>query len=336
MSNNSEGQKDITKWASKDGQFRRQASSFRDKIEVNGKFPPEKGRYLLYVSLACPWAHRTLIARKLKGLEEYIDVATVHPFMGALGWSFYPPVRDSEGGYPKTEGKVGEDDGVAEVTRDPLYDSKFLRELYFKVDPDYSGRFTVPTLWDKKTETIVNNESSEILRFFNTEFNSLLPDEFAKVDLYPENLQAEIEESHSWVYDTVNNGVYKSGFASTQEAYESNVVPLFESLDRLEKILDGGKEFLIGDQLTEADVRLYTTIVRFDVVYVSHFHCDLGTIRHNYPNLHRWVRNLYWNHSAFKETTNFEHIKKHYFMSHPQLNPTRIVPLGPVPAIEKL
>ncbi|GAA6021455.1 hypothetical protein JCM10207_004741 [Rhodosporidiobolus poonsookiae] len=329
-------QKNITAWASKDGQFRRQASSFRDKIEVGGKFAPEKGRYILYVSLACPWAHRTLILRKLKGLEDFIDVATVHPYMGALGWSFYPPIRDEDGGYPATQGETGKDDGIAEVTRDPLYDAKFIRELYFKVDPEYSGRFTVPVLWDKKTESIVNNESSEIIRFFNTEFNSLLPDDKAKVDLYPEALRPEIDDQADWVYNKVNNGVYKSGFATTQEAYESNVVPLFESLDRLEKMLEGGKEFIAGPQLTEADVRLYTTIVRFDPVYASHFHCDLGTIRHNYPNLNRWLKNLYWNYPAFKETTNFEHIKKHYFMSHKHLNPTHIVPLGPIPSIEKL
>ncbi|GAA6027232.1 hypothetical protein JCM8097_002508 [Rhodosporidiobolus ruineniae] len=336
MPGDNEHQRDITKWASKDGQFRRQESAFRDKIEVGGKFEPEKGRYLLYVCLACPWAHRTLIVRKLKGLEDYIDVATVHPFMGALGWSFYPPIRDDDGGYPKTEGEVGSDDGVSEVTGDPLYQSKFIRELYFKVDPNYGGRFTVPVLWDKKTETIVNNESSEIIRFLNTEFNSVLPEEFAKVDLYPEALRAEINDQNDWVYNTVNNGVYKSGFATTQEAYESNVIPLFESLDRLEKMLDGGKEFIAGDQLSEADVRLYTTIVRFDPVYHGHFKTSLGSIRHNYPNLNRWMKNLYWNYPAFKDTTNFEHIKKHYYMSHGQINPTRIVPVGPVPSIEKL
>ncbi|BGP16068.1 hypothetical protein JCM10213_006796 [Rhodosporidiobolus nylandii] len=329
-------QKDITSWASKDGQFRRQESAFRDNISVDGKFPPEKGRYILYVSLACPWAHRTLIVRKLKGLEDYIDVATVHPFMGALGWSFYPPIRDADGGYPATKGDVGADDGVAGVTRDPLFDAKFIRELYFKQDENYGGRFTVPVLWDKKTGTIVNNESSEIIRFLNTEFNPVLPEEFAKVDLFPEALRPEIEDQNKWVYDTVNNGVYKSGFATTQEAYESNVVPLFESLDRLEKMLDGGKEFIAGDQLTEADVRLFTTIIRFDPVYVQHFKTNLGTIRHNYPNLNRWCKNLYWNHPAFKETTNFEHIKKHYCLSHPQINPTRIVPLGPIPNIEPL
>ncbi|GAA5963296.1 hypothetical protein JCM8115_000966 [Rhodotorula mucilaginosa] len=329
-------QKDITSWASKDGQFRRQSSTFRDSISKDGKFKAEKGRYVLYVSLACPWAHRTLIVRKLKGLEEYLDVVVVHSFMGALGWSFYPPVRDEEGGFPQTKGEVGEPDGLAEVNGDPLFGSKFLRELYFRVDPDYSGRFTVPVLWDKQTNTIVNNESSEIIRMLNTEFNHLLPDEFANLDLYPENLRAEIDDQNDWVYNTVNNGVYKSGFATKQDAYESNVVPLFQSLDRLEKMLDGGKKFIAGDQLTEADVRLFTTIIRFDPVYVGHFKCNLGTIRHDYPNLNRWCKNLYWNYDAFKSTTNFDHIKQHYYMSHGQINPTRIVPKGPLPPIEPL
>lgn len=200
---------DITKWASKDGQFRRQASVFRDKIQVGGKFPPEEGRYTLYVSLACPWAHRTLIVRKLKGLERFIDVVTVHPIMLSQGWSFYPPKRDEDGTIQQSQTEAGPDDGIAGVDRDPMYDAHFLRELYFKVDPNYEGRFTVPTLWDKKTEQIVNNESAEIIRFLNTEFNSLLDDEHAKIDLYPESGRAEIDDQADWVYNTVNNGVYK-------------------------------------------------------------------------------------------------------------------------------
>ncbi|GAA5959666.1 hypothetical protein JCM3765_007233 [Sporobolomyces pararoseus] len=329
---------DITSWASKDGEFRRQQSTFRDSISKDGKFTPDKGRYVLYVSLACPWAHRTLIVRKLKGLEEFFDVSIVHAHMGALGWSFYPPIRGSDGEYLKTTGEVGEDDGLKDVIRDPLYDSKFIRELYFKANPDYDARFTVPIVWDKKTETIVNNESSEIIRFMNTAFNEVISKEQAELDLYPEDkaVRAEIDSQNDWVYNTVNNGVYKSGFATTQKAYENNVIPLFESLDRLEKMLEGGKEFVAGDKLTEADVRLYTTVIRFDPVYVSHFKCNLGTIRHDYPNLNRWMKNLYHNHPAFKETTNFEHIKMHYFTSHPQINPTRIVPVGPTPPIESL
>lgn len=328
---------DITKWASKDGQFRRQASVFRDKIQVGGKFPPEEGRYTLYVSLACPWAHRTLIVRKLKGLERFIDVVTVHPIMLSQGWSFYPPKRDEDGTIQQSQTEAGPDDGIAGVDRDPMYDAHFLRELYFKVDPNYEGRFTVPTLWDKKTEQIVNNESAEIIRFLNTEFNSLLDDEHAKIDLYPESGRAEIDDQADWVYNTVNNGVYKCGFATTQEAYESNMGPLFESLERLDKLLADRKYVAGTDAISEADVRLYTTIVRFDPVYFAHFRTNLGMIRHDFPNLHRWLQHLYWEHpAAFKDTTNFEHIKTHYTKSHPQLNPNRITPMGPRPDIVPL
>ncbi|KAM0787581.1 hypothetical protein ACM66B_003651 [Microbotryomycetes sp. NB124-2] len=331
--NKSTAQSDILQWANKsDGQFRRLPSQFRNSIEAGGEHPPEKGRYTLYVSLACPWAHRTLIVRKLKGLEDFIDVSVVHPFMGKMGWSWLPPKRTEDGGFTGENG--GEDDGTGGVIPDPLYKAKFIRELYFKANPEYDGRFTVPVLWDNKKETIVNNESAEIIRMLNTQFNTELGSKHAELDFYPEALRGEIDELNGWVYDTVNNGVYKSGFASTANAYESNVKPLFESLDRLEKILDG-KDYLVGNQLTEADVRLFTTIIRFDPVYVGHFKCNLGTIRHDYSNINRWMKNLYWSEPAFKDTTNFEHIKKHYYMSHAQINPTRIVPLGPLPPIEK-
>lgn len=190
--------------------------------------------------------------------------------MGKLGWSFYPPIKNDEGEFVPTEGEVGTyDDGIADVVRDPLYDSKFVRELYFRADKDYSARFTVPILWDSKQQTIVNNESSEIIRMFNHGFGEFAGD--VKLDLYPENLREEIDELNAWVYDTVNNGVYKSGFATKPQAYEENVCALFESLDRLERILQDGREFLVGGQLTEADVRLYTTLIRFDPVYVGHF-----------------------------------------------------------------
>lgn len=313
----------ITNWASKDGEFKRQTSTFRDEIKQGGKFEPEKGRYHLYVSLACPWAHRALIMRELKGLQEFMDVSVVHPHMGEKGWPFQ---SGAEGG--PFEG----------ADEDPLFGSKHIRDLYFKADPDYSARFTVPVVWDKKNNTIVNNESSEIIRFMNTGFNEQIAEDKRKLDFYPENLRKEIDELNGWVYDTVNNGVYKSGFATTQAAYEKAVIPLFESLDRLEKILSDGREFLIGDgkTMTEADVRLYTTIVRFDPVYHGHFKCNLGLIRHSYPHLNRWLKNLYWNHSAFKQTTDFKHIKEHYYWSHPQINPTRIVPVGPREDIEPL
>ncbi|KIJ36733.1 hypothetical protein M422DRAFT_178974 [Sphaerobolus stellatus SS14] len=312
-------QSDITKSnpIDKDGSFKRAAASFRNHVTKDGEFPAEAGRYHLYVSLACPWAHRTLILRKLKGLEDILPVSVVSPRMAENGWPF---------------ANVDEFPGA---TTDPVNDSKHVRDLYFKADPNYGGRFTVPVLWDKKKNTVVNNESSEIIRIFNSEFNHILPSDKAQIDLYPEDLRKDIDELNAWVYDTVNNGVYKSGFAQTQEAYEAAVKPLFASLDRLEKIL-GGKQYLFGDRLTEADVRLYTTIVRFDPVYHGHFKCNFSTIRGGYPNLNRWLKNLYWNSDAFKSTTDFDHIKTHYYWSHPMINPTRVVPLGPIPVIEPL
>ncbi|CED82196.1 Predicted glutathione S-transferase [Phaffia rhodozyma] len=316
---NDNSRSDITKWASSDGQFKRQVSSFRDVIEEGGKFQPEAGRYHLYVSLACPWAHRTLIVRKLKGLEDIIDVSVVHPHMLERGWSFETSFPGATGDRLKLGGT-------------------HLRDIYHQVQPDYNARYTVPTVYDTKTKTIVNNESSEVIRFLNTGFNSILPAGSDKqaLDLYPDHLKAQIDEINTWIYNDVNNGVYKSGFATTQEAYEKNVRPLFAALDRLEQILEGGKLYLVGDQLTEADVRLFTTIIRFDPVYVGHFKCNLGTIRHSFPNLNNWLKNLYWKNDAFKSTTDFDHIKEHYYYSHVQINPTRIVPVGPVPHIEPL
>lgn len=312
-------QKNITTWASTDGRFRRVPSTFRSHITKDGEFLPEKGRYWLYVSLACPWAHRTLIVRELKGLSPIIGVSIVHPHMAELGWPFY-----------------GEE-GAREITAtqpDPHYSAKHIRDLYFKAEPDYTGRFTVPVLWDTKTEKIVNNESSEIIRMFNNEFDDIIEDKYKGVTYYPEELRGEVDELNEWIYPTINNGVYRAGFASTQEAYEEAVIPLFESLDKVEKILkESGGDYLLGGKLTEADIRLYTTIVRFDPVYNFHFKCNLRTIRDGYPAIHKWLRQLYWNSPAFKDTTNFQHIKEHYFWSHTQINPTRIVPVGPIPNI---
>ncbi|KAJ8474123.1 hypothetical protein ONZ51_g7423 [Trametes cubensis] len=313
--------RDVSKWSDiskstfeADGSFKRKPSSFRDFIQKGGKFEPEKGRYHLYVSYACPWATRTLIVRKIKGLEDFIDVSVVSPHMGAHGWPFA-----SADAFPGAD-------------NDPLFNAQHIKDLYLRVNPDYEGRFTVPVLWDKKTSTIVNNESSEIIRMFNSAFNDQLPAERAAIDLYPESLRKEIDEINDWVYDTVNNGVYKAGFATTQTAYEAAVKPLFESLDRLEKILEG-KDYLVGDQLTEADIRLFVTIVRFDPVYVGHFKCNVRTIRDGYPAIHQWLRKLYWNNDAFSSTCNFDHIKTHYYWSHPHINPHRIVPVGPIPNI---
>ncbi|CAH7672790.1 glutathione S-transferase [Phakopsora pachyrhizi] len=301
---------EITQWASKDGRFRRLGSEFRDSINERGRYPPERGRYHLYVSLACPWAHRTLIVLKLKGLQSIIGVSVVHPHMGSQGWSWSAPDE-----YDKD---------VEGVIPDPNFSLGRLKDLYLKLRPDYDGRFTVPVLFDTKQREIVNNESGEIIRMFN-----------GSIDLYPENLRRPIDEANSWIYDLINNGVYKTGFATSQEAYDENLVPLFKGLDRVEKMLNG-KDYLIGERLTEADVRLFTTIVRFDTVYVQHFKCNLRSIRNGYPNIHRWLKDLYWNNPAFKETTSFIHIKTHYFTSHPQINPTRVIPKGPLPLIEDL
>jgi len=306
-------QTDLTKFSDKDGTFRRKDSQFRNFIEKEGRFTPEKDRYHLFVAYGCPWATRTLIARKLKGLEDVIPVTILSSRPNPNSWAFAKADPDSGADF------------------DPLYNSSNLREFYFRADPEYTGRFTVPVLWDKKTETIVNNESSEIIRIFNSAFNEFLPADKAAVDLYPEALRTEIDALNSWVYNTVNNGVYKAGFAGTQEAYEAAVIPLFGSLDRLEKLLDG-KDYLIGNKLTEADVRLFVTIIRFDVAYYGNFKCNLRSIRDGYPAIHLWLRKLYWNNPAFSETCKFDQIKTGYY-SHAAVNPTFVVPVGPVPHI---
>lgn len=261
------------------------------------------GRYHLYVSYACPWAHRTLIVRKLKGLEEFMDVSVVHPHLLEGGWHFVSPENADKPPAPQSEHS---NETFPGATADKLYGSNHVSELYRRAEPDYNARFTVPILWDKKEKTIVSNESSEIIRDFTQAFDSALPDGEAKnLDLYPEELRGEIDALNEWVYDGINNGVYKSGFATSQEAYNKAVKGVAESLDRVEKILSDGREFLIGGRLTEADIRLYTTIVRYDPVYYVHFKCNWGLIRHDYPSINRWLKNLYWNYPAFKETTVF-------------------------------
>jgi len=250
------------------------------------------------------------------------------------GWHFVTPENAKREPSPASAHSF---DTFPLSTQDHINGFSYLSEVYRKAEPDYNARFTVPVLWDKKEETIVNNESSEIIRDLNTGFNDILPDgEGKKLDLYPEELRAEIDELNEWVYNDVNNGVYKTGFAAKQEVYEENFKALAKGLDRLEELLSDGREFLVGGRLTEADIRLYTTIVRYDPVYYVHFKCNYGQIRHDFPFLHDWLRRLYWNYPAFKDTTNFEQIKEHYYYSHAQISPRRIVPLGPKLDIEPL
>ncbi|KAI9348303.1 glutathione-S-transferase [Zopfochytrium polystomum] len=302
----------IYKWADpKDGEFKRQISSFRNHIG-DPEFPAEPNRYHLYVSHACPWAHRTMIVRALKGLEAIISVSVVHYLMTKDGWHFSTA--------DETPGCVA----------DTVNNAKFLREIYFKAEPDYSARFTVPVLWDKKKQTIVNNESSEIIRMLNKDFNQWST--HPKLDIYPVAIAKEIDEINSWIYDSINNGVYKSGFATTQAAYDRNVTALFDGLDRVEKVLEG-KTWLVGERFTEADVRLFTTILRFDPVYHTHFKCNKGTISHSYPNILTWARRVY-QVDGIKGTINMEHIKKHYYMSHLNINPTQLVPAWDGPDLD--
>ncbi|PHH82500.1 hypothetical protein CDD82_5754 [Ophiocordyceps australis] len=315
----------VTDWVKpgdKSGEFKRQVSSFRDFIsrEKDAKYPAEKGRYHLFVSYACPWAHRTLITRRLKGLQDIISFSVVHWHLGEGGWRFVT----------KDEKEPGEN-----VVADPIEGHEgftHLRDVYFESAKDYEGRFTVPVLYDKKTKHIVSNESSEIIRMFSSEFDEVIADKYRGVTLYPASLQQQIDQANEWTYDLICNGVYKCGFATTSEAYERNVRALFGALDRAEAQVEKG-EYFVGSQLTEVDVRLYVTLVRFDPVYVQHFKCNVRDIRSGYPALHRWMRRLYWENEAFGETTQFDHIKWHYTRSHTQINPLGITPLGPVPNI---
>ncbi|MCL9683846.1 glutathione S-transferase family protein [Legionella maioricensis] len=287
------------------GAFKRESAQFRQAItqETDSLFPAEKGRYHLYVSLACPWAHRSLIFRTLKKLESYIGLSVVHPHMLENGWEF------------KT--------GMDGTTGDTLYGLRYLYELYCKADSQYSGRVTVPVLWDKKKETIVSNESAEIIRQLNGAFNHLTGNH---QDFYPPALAKEIDTMNDKIYATVNNGVYKCGFATTQEAYEHAFYELFATLDELDRHLSQN-EYLVGGQLTEADWRLFTTLIRFDAVYFGHFKTNQQRIS-DYRYLQPYLKKLY-QHPGIKQTVNFEHIKQHYYYSHKTINPTQIVPVGP-------
>jgi putative glutathione S-transferase len=292
------------------GRFERKAPQFRNWITEDGSAGPtgkgsfnaEPGRYHLYVSLACPWAHRTLIFRGLKGLESMVSISVVHWYMAENGWTFDPA------------------DGVIP---DTVNDAQFVYQIYTKANSNYSGRVTVPVLWDKKTKNIVSNESSEIIRMFNSAFDSVGA---TYGDYYPEHLRQEIDSLNDRIYSTVNNGVYRCGFATTQEAYEEVVTPLFDTLDWLENILSTNR-YLTGSQITEADWRLFTTLIRFDPVYVGHFKCNIRRIV-DYPNLSNYLSDLY-QQPGIAETVNMKHIKEHYYASHETINPSRIVPTGP-------
>jgi putative glutathione S-transferase len=286
------------------GSFKRASSVFRNKISSNhSTYLPETNRYHLYVSYACPWAHRTLIFRKLKNLESHISVDYVHPDMLEMGWSF-------EKNFPGTSG-------------DSLHNKRYVHEIYQLSDKDISTKATVPILWDKKTRTIVNNESSEIIRIMNDAFNDITKN---KDDYYPEKFRDQIDSINDTIYENINNGVYRSGFSKTQNSYEEAVKNLFTSLDMVNDILEG-RDYLVGDILTEADIRLVPTLIRFDCVYYFHFKCNLKKIS-EYKNISRYLRNLF-EEDAIKSTTNFEHIKRHYFYSHENINPFRIIPIGP-------
>jgi putative glutathione S-transferase len=282
------------------GAFKRQESAFRNWVTADGSsgFKAEPGRYHLYVSLACPWAHRTLIFRRLKKLENAISISVVQPLMLENGWELAPGA-------------------------DPVNGKRFLYEVYTEVNPTISGRVTVPVLWDKQKRTIVSNESAEIIRMLNSEFNEFAD---ASADFYPAELRGEIDEINEYVYPRINNGVYKAGFATSQEVYEQAFDNLFDALDTLDERL-GRQRYLVGNRQTEADWRLFTTLVRFDAVYVGHFKCNKRRIA-DYPNLSNYLRDLYQVDNV-RETVNFDHIKRHYYGSHATINPTGIVPKGP-------
>jgi putative glutathione S-transferase len=286
------------------GRFVRKGSQFRNRITADGSsgFKAESGRYHLYVSYACPWAHRTLIYRRLKGLTDHISVSVVNPLMLEHGWTFEPG------------------DGVIP---DSINHALFLYEVYTAAKPDYSGRVTVPVLWDKETGTIVNNESSDIIRFFDWEFDGAGA---SGPRFCPRELESDIDDINAFVYDTINNGVYRAGFATTQEVYDEAVTALFAALDQIDLRLSGNR-YLVGETLTEADWRLFTTLLRFDPVYVGHFKCNIRRVV-DYPNLWPYTRELF-QVPGVAETVHMDHIKEHYYRSHPSINPTGVVPLGP-------
>lgn len=301
-----------TKEISKTGAYIRSASVFRDTIsnDKDSNYKPEVNRYAFYHSYACPWSTRVLMVIKLKGLEHVISpISVVHTFLGEGGWKF-----------------PTEEDPCEGATPDLIHGKRFLREIYAlnTEDGQWTGKVTVPVIFDKKTNTIVNNESAEIIRIFNSQFNDLA--KYPEIDIYPEHLRKDIDELNGWIYDSINNGVYKCGFAQTQGAYEESYNKLFDALDKVEAIL-GERRYLCGSQFTEADIRLFTTLVRFDAVYVGHFKCNKKRLRdyHNLWNYQLEIAQMPW----VKSTIRMDHIKNHYYQSHRTINPFGIVPLGP-------
>jgi len=285
------------------GKFIRTEAQFRNFIDYHSEFTPDSGRYHLYVSLACPWAHRTLIYRSLKDLNDHISCSVVNPYMLENGWTF-------EESFPGT-------------TSDHLFSKQYLYQIYLKADSNYSGRVTVPVLWDKKNQTIVSNESSEIIRMLNYSFNKLTGN---NLDFYPEKFQKKIDEINDFTYHNINNGVYKVGFATKQSIYEKELDSLFDALDQVEEILEQNT-YLLGSEMLECDLRLFPTLLRFDAVYVGHFKCNKKRII-DYPNIHRYLQSIKSN-SKIKHTINIDHIKTHYYGSHPTINPNGIIPTGP-------
>jgi putative glutathione S-transferase len=296
---------DVSESTNEDGEFERQETSFRDWVQddPDAEFSPEEGRYHLYVSWACPWAHRTLVTRALKGLDHAVSVDIVDPYRQNDGWEFTPE--------------------KAECTTDSIHGADYLREVYTAADPDFTGRVTVPVLWDRKTETIVNNESEEIMRMLDVAFDDIAAND---VDLYPEGYQDDVDRIIDEIYEPINNGVYRAGFAETQGAYDRAVGELFDALDHWDDVL-ADQRYLAGDRLTEADVAMFTTLVRFDAVYHTHFKCNVRQIK-DYDNLWGYLRELY-QLPGVTETVNIDQIKEHYYRSHTDLNPKQIVPAGP-------
>ncbi|KAI9372337.1 glutathione S-transferase [Aspergillus egyptiacus] len=292
--------------------------------DPNSRFPAQPGRYHLYIGLFCPFAHRANFVRHLKGLTELIDISVVMPYPkgdenGWPGWRF--PRSNDE--YP-------------DATVDKLFGEDYLHKIYFRADEGYLGRYSVPVLWDRVEGTVVCNESLELLRWLPTAFNTLIDPALSAIDLYPVHLREKIDTLSAWLLPNLCSGVYKAGFASTQEEYEKHVVRVFAALNRLERLVkDNGGPFVLGSQMTEVDVLVYTTLIRFDVVYVQHFKCNLGMVRHDYPVLHNWLKGMYWDVQAARESTDFRHIKENYTKSHSGINPKAITPLGPFPHVEE-